>query len=273
MSSVECWSDLLHVVKRILAYPQSVQFILHAQRRWPELFRSVTVSFIPSSMANKFKVRNKSLTAGNIVGRMTSDAEEIALFRKHVLTLQQFALDERIQLEYEKKSFVPIVHAEVLLLDWLHNHGGTVPSRFFNDWAYIGSSKPTCKLCCFFFDGHRPSVGHRTSHGNLYPSWRLPDLLPSHGHSGRVRRDKMIKEVLGQVRDEAFNMVRTKLPPSYKDHDSNTFSATLTLDRNWTMNEPAGELDELASLMGEVELSDQDGDSGDESDADGGVPI
>lgn len=175
-SSTECWSKLLHIIRRILAYPQSVQFFLLAKKYWPELFASPDVSFVPSSGPIPKPTRNKSLTADGIVGRMTRKEKQIKIFRDFVRTLQTFDLDERIRIEYGKDSFDPIVHCEVLLLNWLETHGGITRSRFFNDWMYIGGSKPMCKLCSYYFEEHRSGVEHRPCHGNLYPSWRVPDV-------------------------------------------------------------------------------------------------
>lgn len=273
MRSVECWSDLLHTTKRILAYPQSVQFFLLAHQRWPELFRKPTVSFILSSTPTRTPVRNKSLTAESIVGRMTRKEKQIQVFRAFVQTLQAFDLDDRIRSEYRKSSFAPIVHSEILMLNWLETNGGIEPSRFFKDWVYIGSSKPTCRLCDYYFQEHTSTVEHRSSHGNLYPSWRFPDVLPSQGLSVLDTRETMFNRVLQRVRKDAFDIVRKKVPPSCKEYDSNTFSATITLERYWTLDGSTAELDEVASVLGRIELSEAGEDAFGHDDPDGGVAI
>ncbi|KND92723.1 hypothetical protein TOPH_02769 [Tolypocladium ophioglossoides CBS 100239] len=252
--SVECWSGLLHTTKRILAYAQSAQFLLFARRRWPELFDKPAVSFVPSSAPTQISIRNKSLTAESIVGRMTRKDKRIRVFRSFVQALQAFDLDDRIESEYRKSSFAPIVHSEILMLNWLETNGGLELCRFFNDWAYIGSSKPTCRLCDYYFQEHMSAVERRPSHGNLYPSWRFPDVLPSQGNSAVVARETMYNRVLQRVRKDAFDMAQKRAPPSCKEYDSNTFSATITLERYWTVAGSTAESDEVADVLGPTSL-------------------
>jgi len=253
--TTECWHDLVHVINRIRAYQQSVNFIMQARKNWPQLFMDPVMSFISSSTPWKTPGRNKSMSAGSIIGRMTSDPEVQSLFRVFVQDMQCFDLDERIADEYGRR-FKPIVHAEVLLLNWLELTS-TMPggggnnridkSRFFNDWAYIGSSKPTCKLCAYYFQEHKSNVEHRPTHGNLYLAWRVPDVSrslimrtqgpnPANVNKAVAARQQMVNRVLERVRDEAFSVIRQKSRSTYKKNDSNTFSKALTLDqRGWSL--------------------------------------
>ncbi|KAL7905405.1 hypothetical protein GGI35DRAFT_483529 [Trichoderma velutinum] len=251
-ASMECWAKLLHAIRRILAYQQSVQFFLIAKDRWPRLFEDFTVSFISSSRAVSKPGRNKSYSAESIVGRMTSTADQIEIFREFVRKLQIFNLDDRIKREFGKPLFNPVVHSEVLLLNWISNQGPVVPSRFFNDWKYIGCSKPMCKLCNYYFDEHRSGVEHRPSHGNLYPSWRVPDVFPHQGQEGLSARQTMINRMNERVRRDAFDIVSERSFPSTKRADSNTDTARMTLLPLTTLRRPATDMDDLVSIMGEV---------------------
>ncbi|KAH6603565.1 hypothetical protein Trco_008340 [Trichoderma cornu-damae] len=252
--SMECWSEFLHTMRRILAYPQSIQFFFLAKKQWPDLFRQVRVSFIASSCPISKPIRNKSLTADGIVGRMTRKEEEIEIFRGFARALQAFDLDDRIKEEYRKSSFRPIVHSEVLLLNWIANQGQIASSRFFNDWMYIGGSKPMCKLCDYYFQEHRTGVEHRASHGNLYPSWRVPDVFPYQGKGASEARQVMVDKVLRRVRRDAFDIVRKKALPSVKGDDSNTFSAGVTLEEMWSLHGSDADVDDIASLLGQVDI-------------------
>jgi hypothetical protein len=246
--SMECWSDLLHTISRILAYLQSTKFLLLAKEKWPSLFQNPLVSFISSSGTINKPFRNNSLTAAGIVGRMTRKEKMIRIFRDFVQTLQAFDLDLRIKSEYEKDSFKPIVHSEILLHNWISNQGGIISSRFFNDWIYIGSSKPTCKLCDYYFQEHPSRVEHRASHGNLYPSWRVPDVFPYQGQESLDARQNMVDRVLQRVRKDAFDIVRRKALPSVKENDSNTFSARVTLEEGWSLNGSDPGVEDVTSL-------------------------
>lgn len=283
-SSKECFSDLVHTCKRILAYPQSVQYILtKARPRWPELFDiSPLVSFLPSSKPIPKPRREKSLKAENIVGRMTRKDKEIRIFRDFVKHLQAFNLDDRIASEYDKDTFTPIVHSEVLLLNWLWLNFAVTsidtpgrktidPSVFFNEWTYIGSSKPTCRLCHYYFVERRSGVKHRDLHMNVYPPWAFPEVFPSQGEDAILDRQIMLDRVLQRVRKDAFEVVRKKVSPYYKDEDSNTFSDVVTLDARWTIlsRNSNVDVDEITSMMGEMHTEDRD----DEDDDNGGARL
>ncbi|KAH6652250.1 hypothetical protein BKA67DRAFT_693424 [Truncatella angustata] len=253
--SQACWSEFQHTLSRILAYPESVKFLRKAQKTWPILFDNYEITPIPSSKPIPRPSREKSQTASAIVGRMTREQKKINIFREYVGTLQNFDLDARIQQEWRKESFRPIVHAEIVLLDWLERNGSVTTQRFFNNWKYIGGSKPTCKLCHYYFESHGSKIEHRPSHGNLYISWRFPDVFIVQGEEAKKARQTMMDRVLAKIRVDAFELVEQKVPPSYKDHDSNTFSAMVTLQDRLTIEERSTDgMDIVTCLMEKATL-------------------
>lgn len=257
-TSMECWSWLFHTMNRILAYPQSAKFFLRAKRVWPSLFENPDVGFLSSSRPMEKPARQKIQKADGIVGRMTSNPEDIELYRNFAESLQAFDLDARIHTEFKKKTFKPIAHAEVILLNWLLKPEEVAPEKFFNGWAYIGSSKRTCKLCDYYFQEHGSNVEHRISHGNFYPSWRIPDVFPHQGREAKQHRQLMINRVLDRVRKDTFDIVEEKASPIIKRADSNTFSARLTIgtEEKWHVRgSEADDVDDIASKMGGVSLS------------------
>lgn len=255
-TSSDCWSELRHMMSRLLAYRQALSFFLRAKAQWPRLFTKFTVDPVPSSKRDpKFNVRNKSLTADSIVGRLTRKQNEIDTFRNFVSHLQPYSLDERIVREFTRDDFRPVVHSEVLLLNNIEFSGGITPDRFFNGWMYIGSSKPTCKLCHYYFLEHRSGVEHRSSHGNLYPNWRFPDVLQSQGSRALENRTDMLTRLLQRVRKDAFNLVRMRALPTHRAHDSLTSSARITLEDRWSTTSHA---DDLASMLGQLDLEDDE---------------
>ncbi|KAF4968975.1 hypothetical protein FZEAL_10317 [Fusarium zealandicum] len=267
--SEECWSDLQHMINRTIAYAESVRFMLSAKRNWPNLLDDFQVSFIDSSQRIPRPFRNKSTSAVGIVGRMTRKEKQIEIFKGFAQDLQRYDLDKLIMEVYKDQNFRPLVHSEVLLLDWLDKQGFLEPRCFFNEWMYIGASKPTCKLCRhYFLSHHSPNVGHRPSHGNLYLSWRFPDVLGSQGEVELNRRQIMVDRVLEKVRKEAFDIVRGKVSPSYKGDDSFTYSAALP--GRSTVAGSVTDADDLASMVGHLDLSDR---ALDFDDGVGGAPL
>ncbi|KAJ4366096.1 hypothetical protein N0V85_009217 [Neurospora sp. IMI 360204] len=238
-TSMACWSDLVHTALRILAYRASVHYCFLARDKWPQLFQTnPRIVAIPSGDLRDTPRRNKSLKAEGIVGRMTSNPKLMAIFKRFVEDLQIHNLDDRLVEAYRNTPLA--VHSEVLLHHWLladHGKGEISPTMFFNSWPYIGSSKPTCKLCKYYFEESRSGVEHRASHGNLYPKWRLPDVYDFHGPDAVKRRQIMLDRIQERVRKDVFNAIKKKSPLSYKHEDSNTLSATMHLDDRWTQNQ------------------------------------
>ncbi|KAK1579309.1 uncharacterized protein LY79DRAFT_652194 [Colletotrichum navitas] len=209
-------------------------------------------------------IRSKSMKAEGIVGRMTSKAEDIEVLRGFVRDLQLQSLDARIETEYTKNTFRPIVHSEILLLDNLEKSGPITQERFFHGWMYIGSSKPLCRLCQYYFEKHRSRVEHRKSHLNLYISWRVPDVLVSQGAEGVERRQKMMNRMTERVRRDVFDLIRKRVKPTHRNHDSFTSSVRFTLDERWTM---ASSVSDVASRIEGLALEDS------EDDEQGGVAL
>ncbi|KAK1525903.1 uncharacterized protein CCOS01_08321 [Colletotrichum costaricense] len=239
-----------------------IEFFLLAKDNWPEIFRNFMILVHPSSHPLSRPRRNKSMTAEGIVGRMTRKEDIIERFRQFVQDLQIMHLDQRIQAEYQKDNFQPVVHSEILLLNHLEKSaGGVSPDRFFNNWMYIGSSKPTCRLCEYYFEEHRSGVGHRSSHKNLYISWRVPDVLQSEGHGGEEKRQVMVDRLLLRIRKDAFNLVEKRVRPTFRNHDSITSSVSMTLHGNWS---EASDISDVMASMGSLQLNNDEGTHQDE---------
>lgn len=250
-ATIECWPEFRHAANRLLAYQQAIEFFRRAENSWPKLFKEVEITFLPSSIQWDRPLRNRSSTAEVIVTRMTHKAHQIEFFRDFVKDLQPINLDERIEAERRNKEFRPIVHAEVLLLDDLVKRRSASNNSFFGGWMYIGSSKPTCKLCNYYFEASRLGVRCRPTHANLYLNWRLPDVLVTQGAEGEKRRRVEMDRVVEAIRKEVFNLVQKKSRPTYRRHDSVTSTARITIDDQWSTVQDD---EEISSTLGKLRL-------------------
>lgn len=225
MNKSESWSELRHVAGRLLSYLRAAKTLVSTSKLWPELFENHVVCYISSSIPGPYifkgKHSPKKMSADRIVGCMTSDAKKLEEYKAHAQELQKFKLDKLIQVKTGPKKFRPIVHAEVLLLDWLERNGGTRPSRFFNGYKYIGCSKPTCRLCEHYFSVHASRVEIRSPHRNLYPNWRMPDVYEDQGRQAAKERERLMDKILELVRKDTFRVLVERVPEG-KRHDSNT---------------------------------------------------
>ncbi|KAK3939036.1 hypothetical protein QBC46DRAFT_388932 [Diplogelasinospora grovesii] len=235
-----CWSSFQHATGRVVSYQYAVESIINASHIWDKtnLFLEFDVEFLPSSSPHQWplqydpKSEHKPKTAHDILGRVTSP-DQVELYRGLAKELQMFGLDDTIGQEWQSKKFTPIVHAEMLLHDYLESTpeaGGTLPHRFFNNWRYIGSSKPICRLCRYYFDAIATPVGFRPTHGNIYYNWRLPDMYrseqedPIQKYENEERQRKKWRDVMNKVKFRvcADVMLVLKDKGYKKKHDTNT---------------------------------------------------
>lgn len=220
--SSECWPDLRHSLSRLQNYKRTVQDLIEAENEWSELFQEFVVVPIESSIKDPNPLGRKSESADAIIGRMCSDEASQERYRMLAQTLQGMDLDDRIR-QRNTPSFRPIVHAEILVLEWVMAKSRQHPVTFFKNWKYIGSSKGACQLCRYYFDtpGQHDGIETRASHGNLYISWRFPDLHESDGSVGKTRRQTIFNYVIDKIRVEAQGILVSRNSEG-KRHDSST---------------------------------------------------
>ena len=222
MNESETWCELRHAAGRLLSYLGAAKVLVAARKQWPELFENFEVRFVASSSPAPSPLKKaESISMEKIIGRMTSDPEEMTCYKSRAQELEKFGLDENIRKQARMKSFRPIVHAEALLLDSLERDTGTHPSRFFNGYRYIGCSKPTCRLCSYYFSFRASGVDIRPTHRNLYPNWRMPDVYQDQGPGAAKEREKLMDRILARIREDTFRTLAEKVPDR-KHHDSNT---------------------------------------------------
>lgn len=222
----KAWSELLHCISRLKAYDQAVDALIQANSEWPEVFQTdrLVIHHVSSSKRMTNPLGKKSMNVDNCIGRMTNDQSIMAQFRNFGANLQKFQLNERIESQCMNETFRPFVHAEVLVYDWITTRGEESGLSFFNGWKYIGASKPTCKLCDYFFDAVGGNIGRRSSHGNVYINWRLPDGYRAASSEGR---SSVYITMNNRIRDDAFKILSHK-GSTGKPHDSDTYSCWTT---------------------------------------------
>ncbi|KAM0217830.1 hypothetical protein ACHAPQ_011806 [Fusarium lateritium] len=220
--SFKCWPDLRHSLSRLQNYRRTVQDLIGAEKEWSELFQEFVVVPVESSTKDLNPLGKKSDSADAIIGRMCGDEASQEKYRRLAQNLQGMDLDDRIR-QRNTPSFRPFVHAEILVLEWVMANSNSPSVRFFENWKYIGSSKGACQLCRYYFDtpGQHNGIETRASHGNLYMSWRFPDLYESDGSFGKTRRQVIFNSMIDKIRVEAQGILVSRNSEG-KRHDSST---------------------------------------------------
>lgn len=197
---------------------------------WPSLSDNFEITCISSSDRAPNPLETSPQTASEILTRMIPKSLEAkGKYIEIAKTLQQnFDLDGVIQEMWISNSFRPIVHAEILVHNWLEKTGGTRPERFFQSWRYIGCSKPACKLCHYYFSAHSSGIQTRGTHGNLYLNWRLPDHADVYGlrseEEALLKRHEILQGIMSHLRQCILRTLSEKVTDS-RPCDSNTISS------------------------------------------------
>lgn len=219
------WTEMCHISDRLKAYKSAIDTIFVARDNWPELFENFEVRFIPSPnrIANPLQAGPK--TSAQLIQVSTSDQNLLPYLKKDLEELQlKHNIDDIIANEW-KRGLKPTVHAEVQIHSWLmSSDGGTRFERFFGKYKFIGSSKPTCKLCFYYFEGGT-DVKVRPSHRNLYTHWRVPDLY-DYEKGGENRRKDLVHMIKKRVVSDIERTINEKLADG-RNHDSTDHRASL----------------------------------------------
>lgn len=254
------WTEMRHAAGRLLSYLEGVQTFIEVREepQWTQLFYDFEVVCIPSSKPEGSPLSKKKAGAAQILNRMASSLAPVNVedLKRDAEQLQRFGLDANIYEQKKKPSFQPIVHAEVLIHDSLVNDPdleGLHSCRFFSGYRYIGTSKPTCRLCDYYFRAVGDGVQVRGTHRNLYLNWRTPDVYESQGPGPVKRREDILNNMNKWVRKDTVRTLSDKIGER-KPHDSST---------RWTYERDFGvecsslaeeHLDDISSMMGGVSL-------------------
>lgn len=254
------WAEMRHAAGRLLSYFEGVQTLIEAreQPQWAQLFHEFEIVCLPSSEPHPNPIVGPRRNAGaaDILGRMTSahDTSKLTTFQDGAAELQRFGLDENIRKQTHSRHFSPIVHAEILVHESLVDADDL---RFFEGYRYIGTSKPTCRLCDYYFRAMSRTMGDRVqvrqSHGNLYLNWRAADAYSD--QLGAVkRREDILNEMIGYVRQDTYRTLKDKIGER-KRFDSNTSRTYNRGDHSVEFSSVTGDdRQDLASMMGQVSL-------------------
>ncbi|KAK1655059.1 hypothetical protein BDP81DRAFT_308554 [Colletotrichum phormii] len=256
MTSSKAWCDLRHYLGRLLSFRQAADAMIGTHERLPNLFQDFKFTAIPSGKdAAKPIARSRSFTAESIIKNMIpDDEEEQKFYLEQALEMQKFGLDDFIFRQISKRTFRPRVHAEVLVHSYLLSHDLQHPRDYFNSWKYIGSSKPTCRLCSYYFTAHPDRVQVRKSHFNLYPNWCLPGVFegPNSG-APDAKTLHLLEQITERVHDDVKRTLDEKRPVG-KNYDSNTYTSVPPGLTRYTHSDTAS-MGEAAVRLNEMSLN------------------
>lgn len=225
--SSEHWTELIHVAGRLMTYKQAIDVSFRVRAFWPELFQDFKITMVPSGPSASQVLNRKVMTAKEILNKTTSDEsklKELYAAVERTERLLSIKLDDEIKGGWSKKHHISL-HAEINLLQYLERtEGGTDDSRFFQGIKFIGTSKPPCKLCFYFFQDYAPGIRIRATHGNTY-LWLMPTLTP-HQSNPRKGRDTLdvARRIRARLMDEDVLPALQGGQIDGRPHDSSNYS-------------------------------------------------
>ncbi|KAI3571235.1 hypothetical protein IWW34DRAFT_710041 [Fusarium oxysporum f. sp. albedinis] len=224
MMSTTYWSDCVHVAGRLLSYKRAVDLMDSVAKIWPQLFSDFRICMISSSSTESDILSVNPWTAAKIFKGMSSDKAFLSRSAKQLDSFSVYDIDVEIS-EFWRHAPKPIVHAEMLVHSWVENtEGGIRPERFFNRWKFIGTSKPPCKLCSYFFDEYPTDVQVRPSHQNVYFAWRMPDVFEHQGEASIRTRMLVMDSIKTRIRADVVRILSEKVSDG-RPHDSSAYTA------------------------------------------------
>ncbi|KAK0648641.1 hypothetical protein B0T16DRAFT_388831 [Cercophora newfieldiana] len=252
------WSEAHHALGRLVSYFIAVKVLISTRKRWLELFVDFDVVALPSSEPGDTPSVRR--TAKGMVERMNRDRVITQLYQRLAPQLQEMGLDEIIKKKTHPRKFAPIVHAEILVDDYIRRQDRTMPPdedqvRYFKESSfgrYIGSSKPTCRLCWLYFEQHPDEVRVRPSHHNLYYLWRAPDVFVEDGPEAAAAMKDVLESMIRAIRAETSRALRDRSAIRNFFDSNNTPSNPLrTTDRATGGSNPS----DLVSQMSDLSVS------------------
>ncbi|KXX75020.1 hypothetical protein MMYC01_209159 [Madurella mycetomatis] len=256
------WSEVRHALGRLLSYFIAIKVLISARKLWPQIFVDFEVEWIPSTEPS-LEPPEIRRNAKGIIDRMGRNRATMEAYQRHANDLQGLGLDNNIKDRVHHTKFRPIVHAEINLLDSIMRDEAQAydededPPRFFNEaefGRYIGSSKPTCMLCHWYFAAHTSGVQCRSSHGNLYYNWRTPDVLETDGAEADQERNGIIESMIKAIREETSRAIK-KRTYSRRKHDSRDTPSGILFG---TIRGHDDDFDDLASRLSRTSLGGTD---------------
>ena len=259
------WCELRHYIQRWRSYGNAARTIHHASKRWPSLFQDFKIRTLPSSNRMAKPITKSDITVASIVqGIAEADSTKATVAEAAKALLEQAGglsvnLDETVQSNVSKGTFRPIVHAEILVYDHLLRNGLLDhPGNFWNHWQYIATSKPTCRLCHYFFQSQdHQQIQVRRTHQNLYRNWRLPTASDDDKPDVKAAYDELLSRVAQKIRGDARRTLERKTAKG-KPHDSNTYSTVYGMgERALPGSDASGaqdSTDTLAETMSEATI-------------------
>ncbi|KAK3723887.1 hypothetical protein LTR37_001371 [Vermiconidia calcicola] len=166
--------DIRHYVGRLCAPRRAATLLTYAAANHPALFEGSSVQCHSSGSTSKPPAARGGLTLEGISARMFPNGSPALLeFRGALQSLDsKGSILARVLSQYQDQKWRPRVHAELALLEVLHER----KCSFYDNDKYIACSKAACFCCYHYICGHQGTFTRPPSHNKIYLNWEPPDV-------------------------------------------------------------------------------------------------
>ncbi|KAK7409368.1 hypothetical protein QQX98_008430 [Neonectria punicea] len=221
------WCELRHYLGRLQSYRRASEIISDAPMEWPGLFQNFTVDYLPSPGLGRVSLPRSLTSPAEVVRAAFSDLDP-SEYDAYIADLQRYRPDEPVREQLSSFSFRSRIHCEVYLHSDLVQQNKTQPVDFWDNSMFIGTSKPTCCLCHYYFqDQNNSDFQLQAPHMNLYMKWQLPNVYEDDGVEAVNRREEVAERIIEQMKKDTLQILKHQFP-RWKTNDSRTDSRTWT---------------------------------------------
>jgi hypothetical protein len=218
----EPWRQLRHCLGRLHSYRLAADLIIVTSVKRPDLFKDFKVGFIASARQKRIHLPRSS-NLSEVLKTALPEHLESGDFESDIAMLKLFGLEARVRAEHRDTKVNTRVHCEVHLHNYLVKEGKTDPSDYWGNSMFIASSKPTCRLCHYYFKSPSNDFRVQPPHMNLYYKWRLPDV-DEKNEEALDRYYDVMDEIIDQLQEDTLELLKQKVPLG-KRNDSRTDSS------------------------------------------------
>jgi hypothetical protein len=200
---------------------KAARTLVAAAIRFPAFFDDFEIKCLPSPKPATTPQMKKLTTLDQIVIRMLPENhEDVPIYQKALQDMDnKFKIFQLFVKEYSEPTFLPRVHAELILLEHFHTH----KYDFVDGDKYIGCSKPACYCCYHYICAHPGNFARPASHNKTYLNWRPPDVVDvDEDGSAATRQRDIMNDVIKIVRRDVLAQIESKRGRGRPHPDSTT---------------------------------------------------
>jgi hypothetical protein len=215
--------QLRHYIGRLGSHVKAARTLVAAAMRFPAYFDDFKIECLPSSTPAKLPPPlNHQRTLNDIIGRMlnSENTSKVPFYQEALNAMDtKFGIYKRLKKKYEDPTFLPRVHAELIILEHFYKGG----YDFVDDDKYIGCSKPACYCCYHYISAHPGNFARPASHNKTYLAWRPPDIVDDDAEeSAMKRRRDIMNKVIAIIRTDVLDQIDKKSGRRRMHPDSTT---------------------------------------------------